>query len=93
MGPPHRRLHLPDPLVIKAEYYFGVNSWWAFLVAGFIFMGLSVLATHSFLSIMAGVIAFSCFWSILEVFDQEKRVKKGWFPANPKRAEKKKKKA
>ncbi len=81
------------PLVIKAEYYFGVNSWWAFLVAGFIFMGLSVLATHSFLSIMAGVIAFSCFWSILEVFDQEKRVKKGWFPANPKRAEKKKKKA
>ena len=22
------------PLVIKAEYYFGVKSWWAFLIVG-----------------------------------------------------------
>ena len=22
------------PIVIKAEYYFGTRSWWAFLVAG-----------------------------------------------------------
>ena len=22
------------PLVIKAEYYFGVRSWWAFLIVG-----------------------------------------------------------
>jgi peptide methionine sulfoxide reductase MsrA len=35
-----------------------------------------------------GVIAFSCFWSILEIFEQAKRVAKGWFPANPKRAKK-----
>lgn len=31
--------------------------------------------------------AFSFFWSILEVFEQEKRVLKGWFPENPKRKE------
>ncbi|MBQ5864199.1 MAG: DUF4491 family protein, partial [Bacteroidales bacterium] len=27
----------------------------------------------------------SSFWSILEVFEQKKRVEKGWFPKNPKR--------
>ena len=31
------------------------------------------------------VTAFSCFWSILELYEQEKRVDKGWFPRNPKR--------
>ena len=77
------------PLVIKAEYYFGTRCWWAFLVAGFLFIGISVLVHHLVLSTIAGVIAFSCFWSILEVFDQKKRVEKGWFPANPKRATKK----
>ena len=35
-----------------------------------------------------GVIAFSSFWSIKEVFDQRKRVEKGWFPENPKRKNK-----
>ena len=34
-----------------------------------------------------GVTAFSCFWSILELFQQKKRVEKGWFPANPKHLE------
>ena len=29
--------------------------------------------------------AFSSFWSILELFQQEKRVERGWFPKNPKR--------
>jgi len=27
----------------------------------------------------------SCLWSILELFEQEERVKKGWFPKNPKK--------
>ena len=31
---------------------------------------------------------FSALWGILEVKDQEERVRKGWFPANPKRVEK-----
>ena len=37
------------------------------------------------MTIVAGVFAFSSFWGILEVFDQRKRVLKGWFPKNPKR--------
>ena len=37
------------------------------------------------LQAVLGVTAFSCFWSILEVFQQQERVHKGWFPRNPRR--------
>lgn len=73
------------PLVIKGEYYFGVKCWWAFLVLGIICTILSIAIKNPTLSIMLGVVAFSSFWSILEVFEQRKRVRKGWFPMNPKR--------
>lgn len=73
------------PLVIKAEYYIGVKSWWLFLVAGILFMLSSLLVSDIILSVFLGVVAFSSFWSIGEVFQQKKRVEKGWFPANPKR--------
>jgi len=76
------------PVVIKAEYYFGTKCWWIFLIIGFIFISLSVIITEIILSTIMGVIAFSCFWSILEIFEQTKRVEKGWFPANPKRVKK-----
>jgi len=36
-------------------------------------------------STILGVVAFSAFWSILELFKQRERVAKGWFPKNPKR--------
>lgn len=68
------------PLVIKGEYYFGVKCWWVFLLAGLVCVVLSVLAENQTVSSLLGVVAFSCFWSIKEVFDQRKRVEKGWFP-------------
>ncbi len=68
------------PLVIKGEYYFGVKCWWVFLLAGLVCVALSVLAENQTVSSLLGVVAFSCFWSIKEVFDQRKRVEKGWFP-------------
>ena len=37
------------------------------------------------LSSALAVVGMSSWWSILELFHQEKRVQKGWFPANPKR--------
>ena len=76
------------PLVIKAEYYLGVKSWWLFLVAGVVAVVFSLVVQNLFLSILLGVVAFSSFWSICEVFAQRKRVEKGWFPANPKRVKK-----
>lgn len=71
------------PIVIKAEYYFGVKCWWIFLLAGLIFGGVSLFIENLIVSTIFGVIAFSSFWSILELFQQRERVRKGWFPKNP----------
>ena len=73
------------PLVIKAEYYIGVRSWWLFMLLGVASAVASLLVVNLTLSILLGVVAFSSFWSIGEVFQQKKRVEKGWFPANPKK--------
>lgn len=73
------------PLVIKAEYYFGKRIWWLFLIAGIGFAILSLIVSNDYASIILGVIAFSSFWSIGEVRSQHNRVKRGWFPMNPKR--------
>ena len=68
------------PLVIKAEYYFGVKSWWAFLIVGLLAAAGSLFVENTYLSIFLGIFAFSSFWSIGEVFKQRERVRKGWFP-------------
>jgi branched-subunit amino acid transport protein len=73
------------PLVIKAEYYLGTKSWWLFLVAGIVGVILSLKAENTVLSVCYGVFGASSFWSILEIFQQKKRVEKGWFPKNPNR--------
>ncbi len=73
------------PLVIKAEYYIGVKSWWLFMLLGILSAMASLLVADLILSILLGVVAFSSFWSIGEVFQQKKRVEKGWFPANPRK--------
>lgn len=73
------------PLVIKGEYYFGTKIWWVFLLAGIMCLCGAVYIQSVTLSSIVSVIGFSCFWSILELFEQKKRVEKGWFPKNPKR--------
>ncbi|WRS28898.1 DUF4491 family protein [Oscillospiraceae bacterium MB08-C2-2] len=76
------------PIVIKAEYYFSKRIFPAFLVGGLLFVIGSILVKSTLPSAVLGVTGFSCFWSIKELFEQEHRVKKGWFPANPKRENK-----
>ena len=73
------------PIVIKAEYYFGVRCWWVCLVVALGCIAGSLLAAATIPSTILGVVAFSSLWSILELFKQRDRVKKGWFPSNPKR--------
>jgi hypothetical protein len=73
------------PVVVKAEYYWGAKCWWIFLVLGFVGAGVSLYVENMLISPLCGVFAFSSFWAIKEVFEQEERVKKGWFPKNPKR--------
>ena len=73
------------PLVIKAEYYFGVRSWWVYLLIGLAGVAGSLFVTNTYLSVFLGIFAFSALWGIGELFAQKKRVEKGWFPMNPKR--------
>lgn len=73
------------PIVIKAEYYFGTKCWWWFLVLGTLGCVAAIVVTDVFLSTLLGVFSFSSFWTIKEVFEQKERVKKGWFPRNPRR--------
>ena len=73
------------PVVIKAEYYWGTRCWWIFLVLGIVGIIGSLLIADILLSSLLGVFSFSSFWTIKELFDQRKRVLKGWFHMNPKR--------
>ena len=73
------------PAVIKMEYAWGKRSWWVWLVVGLLCTAASLLVKHSIVSTILGGFAFSCFWGIREMFQQEKRVLKGWFPENPRR--------
>lgn len=72
------------PIVIKSEYHFGVRCWWVFLLVGITFAIASCLVHDIVISTILGVTAFSCFWSILELFEQRERVRKGWFPRKKK---------
>ena len=73
------------PIVIKAEYHFSKSCWPVFLIAGVILMAVSLFVENVVLSSALAVVGMSSWWSILELFEQEKRVRKGWFPTNPER--------
>jgi hypothetical protein len=71
------------PLIIHGEYHFGTKLWPIFLFAGLILCALSLFVENTVLSGALGIIAFSCFWGICELFQQKKRVERGWFPKKP----------
>lgn len=73
------------PIVIKAEYYWGVRCWWLFLMFGIGCLVGSLFANGVVPAALLGVAGFSSLWSIIELFKQRERVRKGWFPRNPKR--------
>ena len=73
------------PIVIKSEYHLGTRCWWAFLVTGVGFIVASLFVSDEVFSPVLGVVGCSCLWSILELFQQKKRVERGWFPMNPRR--------
>ncbi len=74
------------PIVIKTEYYFGTKPWWVYLVVGVVCVGGSLCIADTVVSALVGVFGASALWGIGELFEQKKRVEKGWFPKNPKRA-------
>ncbi len=73
------------PIVIKTEYHTGTRFWWLFLIAGIVSVAAALFVENVIVSSILGVLGASCLWSIGELFEQKERVKKGWFPMNPKR--------
>ncbi len=73
------------PVVVKAEYYWGTKCWWIFLVLGIAGVAASLSIDNVILSSLLGVFAFSSFWTIKEVFEQEERVTKRLVPQEPER--------
>lgn len=73
------------PVVVKCEYYFGTRCWWVFLLLGIAGTAGALAVRQVLCSSLLGVFAFSSFWTILEIFEQRGRVKRGWFPMNPRR--------
>ena len=73
------------PLVIKGEYYFGTRIWWVFALMGVATIIASLMVENVLWSTLLAVWGASSLWSIGELFEQRKRVEKGWFPKNPKR--------
>ena len=76
------------PIVIKTEYYWGTRAWVVYLVIGLVSIGAALFIENTLISAIVGVFGASALWGIGELFHQKKRVEKGWFPKNPKRASK-----
>ena len=73
------------PIVIKTEYYTGVRYWWVFMLLGLLCLAAALFVEDIIGSAALGLAGASFLWSILELFEQRERVRKGWFPMNPKR--------
>ena len=67
------------PIVVKAEYYWGTKCWWIFLLLGIGGIIASLCTENILIASLLGVFAFSSFWTIKEIFEQEDRVKKAGF--------------
>ncbi len=76
------------PFVIKGEYYFGVRIWWLFALSGVVTVVASLLTENLIVSTLLAVWGASSFWGIGELFEQRKRVEKGWFPKRGERGTK-----
>ncbi|HON53328.1 MAG TPA: DUF4491 family protein [Bacteroidales bacterium] len=72
------------PLVVKMEYFYGKQSWWWLVVPGVVLLTWSLFLS-TIPSIILGVIAFSLFWSSIEIIKQHHRVLLGRAKKNPNR--------
>lgn len=71
-------------IVIKGEYHFGIKIWPLFLIVGSLAILLSLIVTSPLISGVLGIVGVTFLWGILELFHQQERVRKGWFPKKTK---------
>jgi hypothetical protein len=70
---------------IIAEYYFTKKFWVGFLIIGLTSLVFSIMVNSFALSSILSILGFTYLWGIGEIREQEERVRKGWFPQNPRR--------
>ncbi len=70
---------------ISGEYHFSKKLWIAFLVVGIASLLAALLINNLILGSVISIFGLTLLWGIHEIIEQEERVEKGWFPANPKR--------
>ncbi len=78
------------PIVIKGEYHFGTKIWPIFLIIGLALTIASLFIKENLLNAMTAIAGTMFLWSIIELFEQRARVKKGWYPKKEKNSEAKK---
>ena len=73
--------------MLPADGYFSIPqpSWVVYLVIGLASIMGALFIENAILSAIVGVFGASALWGIGELFEQKKRVERGWFPKNPKR--------
>jgi hypothetical protein len=71
--------------VIKVEYYLGARLWrWVLVIGLLICLGSLFLPSFNG-SALLGIVGGSVVWGATELPGQEQRVRRGLFPANPRR--------
>ena len=73
------------PIVIKTEYHWGTRPWIVYLVIGVTCIVGALFIENTIVSAVVGVFGASALWGIGELFQQKKRVERGWFPKKPTR--------
>jgi hypothetical protein len=71
--------------VIKVEYYWGARLWKAVLSLGLLICLASLFVSSFAASALLGILGGSVVWGATELPAQEQRVRRGTFPANPRR--------
>ena len=64
---------------------FGWTPALLWALAGLLCLWSALYIKNTAWACVVSVLGFTCLWSIKELFEQEKRVQKGWFAKNPKR--------
>lgn len=71
--------------VIKVEYYIGARVAWAVAALGLVLVLVSLFIPGFVPSAILGVVGGTVIWGATELPEQEKRVARGLFSANPRK--------
>lgn len=68
------------PLVIRGERIFGYLWWPYMMVAGILFVVISLFIQIDWISVLVGVLGATFVWGSTELKEQAVRAELGWYP-------------